>query len=187
MVGGELLGRQLLFGGSRPRFRIPSPHTVHARLRVKLRVELRGELLLNGIDGVKPKVTNKCQIKITVGHRPPESVCAPTTEKWCSQTRNEFYSLGVSNARTWGEPSTCPFMRVSGSTRGHQVPTDTDLRIRPRDYGRLGDRWVTPIIFSSKGISVAALVVNISRKPVQVPPNTKVAILTVRDRLPFGD
>ncbi|OWY92811.1 Eukaryotic/viral aspartic protease, partial [Phytophthora megakarya] len=37
--------------------------------RFKLRVEPRGELLLNGIDGVKLKVKNKCQVKITLGHR----------------------------------------------------------------------------------------------------------------------
>ncbi|OWZ12931.1 hypothetical protein PHMEG_00013828 [Phytophthora megakarya] len=37
--------------------------------RLKLRVEPRGEQLLNGIDGVKAKVTNKCRVKITLGHR----------------------------------------------------------------------------------------------------------------------
>ncbi|OWZ22841.1 LOW QUALITY PROTEIN: hypothetical protein PHMEG_0002395 [Phytophthora megakarya] len=36
--------------------------------RLKLRMEPRGELLLNGIDGVKAKVTNKCRVKITLGH-----------------------------------------------------------------------------------------------------------------------
>ncbi|OWY91119.1 hypothetical protein PHMEG_00040436, partial [Phytophthora megakarya] len=35
----------------------------------KLRVEPRGELLLNGIDRVKTKVTNKRRVKITLGHR----------------------------------------------------------------------------------------------------------------------
>ncbi|OWZ04145.1 hypothetical protein PHMEG_00024000 [Phytophthora megakarya] len=37
--------------------------------RLKLKVEPRGELLLNGIDGEKTKVTNKCRVKITLGHR----------------------------------------------------------------------------------------------------------------------
>ncbi|OWZ08729.1 LOW QUALITY PROTEIN: hypothetical protein PHMEG_00018679 [Phytophthora megakarya] len=36
---------------------------------LKLRVDPRGELLLNGIDGVKTKVTNKCRVKITLRHR----------------------------------------------------------------------------------------------------------------------
>ncbi|OWY90955.1 hypothetical protein PHMEG_00040674, partial [Phytophthora megakarya] len=49
-----------------------------------------------------------------------------------------------------------------------------------------GDRWVTLVVFSTKRVPVAARVVNISRRPVQVLPHTKVATLTDRDRLPLG-
>ncbi|OWZ09997.1 hypothetical protein PHMEG_00017218 [Phytophthora megakarya] len=50
-----------------------------------------------------------------------------------------------------------------------------------------GDRWVTLVVFSTKRVPVAARVVNISRRPVQVLPHTKVATLTDRDRLLLGN
>ncbi|OWY90342.1 hypothetical protein PHMEG_00041571, partial [Phytophthora megakarya] len=49
-----------------------------------------------------------------------------------------------------------------------------------------GNRWVTLVVFSAKRVPVAVRVVNISRKPAQVLPHTKVATLTDRDRLPLG-
>ncbi|OWY94383.1 hypothetical protein PHMEG_00035907 [Phytophthora megakarya] len=91
--------------------------------RLKLRVEPRGELLLNGIDGVKTKVTNKCQVKITLGHRVVYTLDVWVGNigqgidvllgmnfmvaagvrlcgKWCSQTRSEYFSWEAPSART---------------------------------------------------------------------------------------
>ncbi|OWZ00602.1 hypothetical protein PHMEG_00028168 [Phytophthora megakarya] len=48
-----------------------------------------------------------------------------------------------------------------------------------------GDRWATLVVFSTKRVPVAALEVNISRRPVQVLSHTKVATLTDRNRLPL--
>ncbi|OWZ00233.1 hypothetical protein PHMEG_00028625 [Phytophthora megakarya] len=107
--------------------------------RLKLKVEPRGELLLNGIDGVKTKVTNKCRVKIALGHR-----VVHTLDVWVGNICQCIDVLLGMN-----------FMVAAGVRFTKRVP-------------------------------VAARVVNISRRPVQVLPHTKVATLTDRDRLPLG-
>ncbi|OWY96485.1 hypothetical protein PHMEG_00033237, partial [Phytophthora megakarya] len=178
--------------------------------KLKLKVEPRGELLLNGIDGVKTKVTNKCRVKITLGHR-----VVYTLEVWVGNIgqgidvllgMNFMVAAGVRLCAHEGE---VVILLVGGPKRSHlgrtiDVSIHESLWLAPGDskyipirtsepdlesmdvwVGR-GDRWVTLVVFSTKRVPVAARVVNISRRPVQVLPHIKVATLTDRDRLPLG-
>ncbi|OWZ05330.1 LOW QUALITY PROTEIN: hypothetical protein PHMEG_00022597 [Phytophthora megakarya] len=225
LVGSELLGRQLLFTGFRPWFHIPPSYLAHARLRsphqyyqprpcaLKLRVEPRGELLLNGIDGVKTKVTNMCRVKITLGHR-----VVYTLDVWVGNFgqgidvllgMNFMVAAGVRLCAHEGKvvlPDEERILLVGGpnSHLGRTIdvfiheslwlaPGDSKyipIRTSEPDFGSMDvwvsweDSWVT-LVFLTR-ISVAVQVVNISRRPVQVLPHTKVATLTDRDRLPLG-
>ncbi|OWZ22893.1 hypothetical protein PHMEG_0002347 [Phytophthora megakarya] len=167
--------------------------------RLKLRAETRGEFLLNGIDGVKTKVMNKCRVKITLGHR-----VVYTLDVWVGNIgqgidvllgMNFRVAAGVRLCAHEGEvvlPDEerillvgCPKRSHLGRTIDHpgqQVYPDSDLGTGPRVLGRVGQSG-GPL---GDSIPVAARVVNISRRPVQVLPHTKVTTLTDRDRLPFG-
>ncbi|OWZ05543.1 hypothetical protein PHMEG_00022353 [Phytophthora megakarya] len=183
--------------------------------RLKLRVEPRGELLLNGIDGVKTKVTNKCQVKITLGHR-----VVYTLDIWVGNIGQGIDDLLGMNFMVAAGVRLCAHVEVvlpdeerillvGGPKRSHRgrtidVSIHESLWLGPGDSKYIpirtsepdlesmdvwvsrGDRWVTLVMFSAKRIPVAIRVVNISRKPAQVLPHTKVATLTDRDRLPLG-
>ncbi|OWZ01498.1 hypothetical protein PHMEG_00027094 [Phytophthora megakarya] len=178
--------------------------------------EPRGELLLNGIDGVKIKATNKCRVKITLGHR-----VVYTLDVWVGNIgqgidvllgMNFMVAAGVRLCSHEGEvvlPDEERILLVGGPKRSHLgrtvdasiheslwlAPGDSKyipIRTSEPDLGSMdvwvsrGDRWVTLVEFSAKRVSVAVRVVNISRKPAQVLPLTKVTTLTDRDRLPLG-
>ncbi|OWZ08156.1 hypothetical protein PHMEG_00019352 [Phytophthora megakarya] len=179
--------------------------------RLKLRVEPRGELLLNGIHGVKTKVTNKCRVKITLGHR-----VVYTLDVWVGnigQGIDVLLGLNFMVASGVRLGSSAPRRRADTSRRGpkrshlrrtidvsiHEslwlAPGDSKyipIRTSEPDLGSMdvwvsrGDQWVTLVGFSTKRLPVAVRVVNISRKPAPVLPHTKVATLTDRDRLPLG-
>ncbi|OWY93096.1 LOW QUALITY PROTEIN: hypothetical protein PHMEG_00037633 [Phytophthora megakarya] len=173
--------------------------------RLKLKVEPRGELLLNGIDGVKTKVTNKCRGKITLGHR-----VVYTLDVWvgnigqgidvllgmnfmvaagvrlCAHEREvvlpdeeRILLVGGPSARTWGGPLTCPYTKVFASGDSKYIPIRTsepDLESMDVWVGR-GDRWVA-LHEASPG----------RRSGGKHLPETdpRVATLTDRDRLPLG-
>ncbi|OWZ05041.1 LOW QUALITY PROTEIN: hypothetical protein PHMEG_00022942, partial [Phytophthora megakarya] len=169
--------------------------------RLKLRVEPRGELLLNGIDGVKTKVTNKCRAKITLGHR-----VVYTLDVWVGNIgqgidvllgMNFMVAAGVrlcAHEREVVLPDEERILIVGGPKRSHLGRTiDVSIHETPGDSKYIpiltsepdlesmdvwvsrGDRWVTLVVFSAKRVPVAVRV-----------PHTKVATLTDRDRLPLG-
>ncbi|OWY96639.1 LOW QUALITY PROTEIN: hypothetical protein PHMEG_00033048 [Phytophthora megakarya] len=182
--------------------------------RLKLRVEPRGELLLNGIDGVKTKVTNKCRVKITLGHR-----VVYTLNVWVGNIgqgidvllgMNFMVAAGVRLCAHEVEvvlPDEKRILLVRGPKRSHlgrtvDVSIHESLWLAPGDSKYIPirtsepdlesmDVWSTGplgnfVVFSAKRVPVAVRVVNISRKPAQVLPHTKVATLTDQDRLPLG-
>ncbi|OWY97808.1 hypothetical protein PHMEG_00031571 [Phytophthora megakarya] len=201
-------------------FRIPPSYLAHARLRnldqLKLKVEPQGELLLNDIDGVKTKVTNKCRVKITLWRR-----VVYTLYVWVGNIdqgtnillgMNLMVAAGVRLCAHEGEvvlPDEERILLVGDPKRSHlgrtiDVSIHESLWLAPGDSKYIpirtsepdlesmdvwvsrGNRWVTLVVFSTKRVLVAARVVNIARRPLQVLPHTKVATLTDRDRLPLG-
>ncbi|OWY95068.1 hypothetical protein PHMEG_00035033 [Phytophthora megakarya] len=172
---------------------------------LKLRVEPRGELLLNGIDGVKTKVTNKCRIKITLGHR-----VVYTLDVWVGNIGQGIDVLLGMNFMVASEVRLCVhegevvlpdeerILLLGGPKRSHLGRT-IDVSIHESLWLAPGDSKYIPIRTSSlwtcgsvqgiagaKRVPVAVRVVNIPRKPAQGLPHTKVATLTDRDRLPLG-
>ncbi|OWY97428.1 LOW QUALITY PROTEIN: hypothetical protein PHMEG_00032040 [Phytophthora megakarya] len=181
---------------------------------LKLKVEPWGELLLKGIDGVKTKAMNKCRIKITVGQRVVYTldVWVGNIGRGIDvlQGMNLMVVAGVRLCAHKGEVVLPDEDEFSSSPKRSRVGRTVDVSIHESlwlapgdskyipirtsepDLGSMdtwvsrGDRWVTRIIFSTKGAPVAAQIVNISWRPVQVLSHTKVTTLTDRDRLPLG-
>ncbi|OWZ03871.1 LOW QUALITY PROTEIN: hypothetical protein PHMEG_00024325 [Phytophthora megakarya] len=150
----------------------------------------RGELLLNGIDGVKTKVTNKCRVKIILGHR-----VVYTLDVWnrkCIDVlleMNFIVAAGVRLCAHEGDvvlPDEERILLVGGPKCSHLRRTDVSIHERlwlaPGNSKYIPIRTPEPDL-ESMVIPVAAWVVKISRRPVQVLPHTKVATLTDRDRL----
>ncbi|OWZ17598.1 hypothetical protein PHMEG_0008435 [Phytophthora megakarya] len=161
------------------------------------------------INGMNTKVTNKCRVKITLGHR-----VVYTLDVWVGNIgqcidvflgMNFMGAVGVRLCAHEGEvvlPDEERILLVGGPKRSHLGQTidvsiheslwltPEDSKPSPRFYGQVGqsggDRWVTLVVFNTKGVPVAARMVNITRRPVQVLPHTKVATLTDRDRLILG-
>ncbi|OWZ12402.1 hypothetical protein PHMEG_00014444, partial [Phytophthora megakarya] len=184
--------------------------------RLKLRVEPRGDMLLNGIDGVKTNATNKCRVKITLGHR-----VVYTLDVWVGNIGQDIDVLLGMNFMVAARVRLCAhegevvlpdeerILLVGDPKRSHlgrtiDVSIHESLWLAPGDSKYIpirtsepdlesmdvwvsrGGRWVTLVVFSAKRVPGAVRVVNISRKPAQVLPHTKVATLTDRDRLPLG-
>jgi len=184
--------------------------------RLRLKLESRGELVLNGLDGVKTKVSNKCQVTITLGHRVVYTLDIGVGNIGqgidCLLGMNFMVAAVVRLCANEGEvvlPDEERILLVGCPQRDYlgvtiDVAVHGGLWFSPGDrryvaihlhghdpaefdiWAGRSEHWVTLSVFSSQQVPVVARVVNISKVPFFIEPHTSVGILTEKGQLPLG-